>query len=79
MPPPPPPPVHGVSGGRSTGAYELCSLGGHSSGSPSANAVSLKREHKRKPRKWKEKGRMREDDDSNNSDDGGNNNLMSER
>ena len=48
MPPPPPPPVHGASGGRTTGAYTLWSTGGHSSGSPSTNTVSLKREHKRK-------------------------------
>ena len=48
MPPPPPPPVHGTGGGRTTGAYTLWSTGGHSSGSPSTNTVSLKREHKRK-------------------------------
>ena len=48
MPPPPPPPMHGTSGGRTTGAYTLWSTGGHSSGSPSTNTVSLKREHKRK-------------------------------
>ena len=48
MPPPPPPPVHGAGGGRTTGAYTLWSTGGHSSGSPSTNTVSLKRDHKRK-------------------------------